>query len=93
MQAARDGKIEFTIHGALQVNGRNVTTQDIQYSILNHIICEPVKNTNKLNIYGPIEHREDLCLMVACTYFDGVLVITTHKISKKRVLKYVQKRS
>ncbi len=93
LQAAKENKIEFTIHGAQQVDGRNVTTQDIRYAILNYILSTPIENTDKLNIYGPLEHKEFLCLMISCTYFEGVLVITTHKISKKRVLKHVQKRS
>ena len=44
---------------------------------------------NKFNIYG--DYSENILLMVSGVYLDGILVITTHKISKKRVKLWLKK--
>ena len=83
LKAAQEERIDFSVHGALQAADRKISTSDVAHAILNHQKVIYLAKENKYNIYG--EYSQTHFLLVSCVYYNGVLVITVHKIMKKRV--------
>jgi hypothetical protein len=81
MKASKDGRITFTE----QASDRKILTTDILNAIINHQSIIYKKEENKFNIYG--QYSETHLLLVSCAYREGILIITVHKILKKRIKK------
>ena len=81
--AAKADKITLTEHAAKNAVDRKITVGDIKNALLNNYLVKYSEKDNKFNVYG---YYSDLYfLLVSCAYFEGVVVITTHKVLKKRI--------
>lgn len=85
IEAAKKEKIELTLHAIIRLSERKISKQDIILAITHYEDFVYIKESSKYNIYGP--YSENLNLMISCVYKGGVIVITAHKVSKKRMVK------
>ncbi len=81
--AAKANKITLTEHAAKNAAERKITANDIRNALLNKYLVKYIEKDNKFNVYG--YYSDSYFLLVSCAYFDGVIVITAHRVSKKRI--------